>query len=49
MDHYAEVKGLPLPPHLLSMMATGRWGHPGDDMIRTSPSTQASGLPRTTL
>jgi hypothetical protein len=35
MDHRVEVNGLPLPPRLLSMMATGRWRHPGDDLVRT--------------
>jgi hypothetical protein len=34
MDHRLEVNGLPLPPLLGSLMAAGRWVHPGDAAIR---------------
>jgi hypothetical protein len=29
-----EVNGLPLPPLLVSLMASGRWRHPGDEALR---------------
>jgi hypothetical protein len=34
MDDRPEVNGLPLPPRLVSMIATGRWRHPGDDVLK---------------
>jgi hypothetical protein len=30
----ASVRALPLPPLLVTLMETGRWGHPGEDLMR---------------
>jgi hypothetical protein len=34
MDDRSMVNGFPLPPLLVSMMATGHWRHPGDEVLR---------------
>lgn len=34
MDDRWMVNGLPLPPLLVSIIAAGRWRHPGDEVLR---------------
>jgi hypothetical protein len=34
MSNIPEINGLPLPPLLIKLIQSGRWQHPGDDVVK---------------